>query len=252
MEGQGQRGGAPAAWHPDPYGGACHRWWDGSSWTEDVGPGEPQFGLAPMRDAAGRSLQLDQGIGSGTDELRDEQGLRFGLMQIPTLGNVTVYAERGTWVLDRQGLTQNALSIRVQPANFQIARFEWQGVGTGTNGHVVFNDGRWFHFLRGEDMDRSRFPGAIQEYMVTAGSWTFLDPAGTAIVTVRLAQPGDTERVMGADIKITTWGTGKTAGNIVADVHSEAVDRRELPLLTLLGVYLVWWTVTLQEQVSRD
>ena len=52
MEGQGQTGAAPAAWHPDPYGGACHRWWDGTSWTEEVGPGEPQFGLAPMRDAA--------------------------------------------------------------------------------------------------------------------------------------------------------------------------------------------------------
>lgn len=236
-------GAAPAAWHPDPYGEACHRWWDGSAWTGDLGPAEPQFGLAPMGDAAGRPLVLGQSTGPGTDELRDEAGLRFGLMQKPWAGDVTIYSERGIWRLDKQGLTQNALSIRVQPANAEIARFEWQGIGTGTNGRIVFSDGRWFDFVRGEDMDRRRLPGPEHEFAITEGAWTFVDHAGAPVATTRLAWPDDGK-----------WrsGTGRTTSDIVADVYRDAAERRELPLLVMLGVYLVWWTVSLREQVSRD
>jgi hypothetical protein len=243
VEGQAQSGGAPAAWHPDPYGGATHRYWNGEAWTEDVGPAEPQYGLAPIREAAGGSLTLHQAISSGNDELRDDSGRLFGYMNKPFAGEVTVYSDRGTWLLDRQGLTQNKLSIRVQPPNVEIARFEWQGVGTGTNGRLVFNDGRWFDFIRGEDMDRSRLPGPEHEFVITAGSWTFLDHAAAPLVTARLAFP---------EAGGFSYGTGKTAGTIVADVFEAAAERRELPLLTMLGVFLVWWTVSLRERVSRN
>jgi hypothetical protein len=243
VEGQGQGGAAPAAWHPDPYGEATHRYWDGQAWTDDLGPAEPQFGLTPIREAAGGTLALAQSIGSGNDELRDDQGRLVGYMNKPFAGEVTVYSDRGTWLLDRQGIITGKVSIRVQPPNVEIARFEWQGIGTGTNGRIIFNDGRWFDFIRGEDMDRSRLAGPEHEFVISAGSWTFLDHAGAPVVTARLTFPeGGT----------FTYGTGKTAGTIVADVFKDAAARRELPLLTMLGVFLVWWTISMRESVSRD
>ncbi len=68
----------PPNWHPDPYGGASHRWWDGAAWTDRIGPAEPQAGLRPMEEALDKNLMLAQKMFKGDDLLRTPEGEPFG------------------------------------------------------------------------------------------------------------------------------------------------------------------------------
>jgi hypothetical protein len=271
---QGQQASATApAWHPDPYGGASHRWWDGTAWADDVGPAEQQFGLRPMAEALDESLFLDQrNLISGNDVLRTEDGVHFGLLHKPFVGNVTGHSAHGSWTFDRQGVTQNQLEIRVLPANVAIARFEWQGIGTGTSGTLVFNDQRWFGFLPTHDVQTRLEAGAgfdrevvldrgvegvgySRDRVLSGGAWSFFEYGqGAGITTSRLEWPGPSGRILhpgdvttDTPVTITTSGTGNTTAEVFTDVFETGAGRRELPLLVLLSTYLVWWTAVIRE-----
>jgi hypothetical protein len=258
---EGQQASAIApAWHPDPYGGASHRWWDGTAWTDDVGPAEPQFGLRPMAEALDKNLFLDQkNLFSGNDVLRTEDGVHFGLLHKPFVGNVTGHSAHGSWTFDRQGLTQNQLEIRVLPANVAIARFEWHGIGTGTSGTLVFNDQRWFGFLPTQDvqsrLEAGAGAGVERDRVLSSGAWSFFEYGrGAGLTTSRLEWPKPSGRILhpgdvttDTPVTITTSGSGNTTAEVFTDVFETGTGRRELPLLVLLSTFLVWWTAVIRE-----
>lgn len=260
--GAGHQGQAVApAWYPDPYGGASHRWFDGTAWTDDVGPAEPQYGLQPMRNALDRNLFLDQkALISGNDFLRTPQGEQFGVMQKRLIGDVTVHSAEGSWVFDLQGLTQNRLEIRVLPANAPIASFEWYGgVQTGREGILRFPDQRWFRFVatgavenrvaRGENFRRTDVP--------MVGAWSFFPPEGnTGLVTSRLAWPEGGRLLFPGDITVDIPVTVRTSANnntsaeVLTDVFETLEGRRETPLLVLLSTFLVWWYAIVRDRAA--
>jgi hypothetical protein len=244
----------PAGWQPDPYASASWRWWDGSAWSERTAPGFGESGLERVWVAVGKSLLLDQQQGSGTDELRLGES-RVGLLEKPFTGDITAHSADGSWILDRQGLTQMRVGIRVLPSNVEVARFEWQGVSAGTYGLLSFPDGRWFQFRQTGDLSYRRIearPGRSRS--PATGSWTFFRHDEIAMVTTRIAWPQPKKKVVfGREVEYTStsWGTGKSAAEIWTDVHAESSTAAELPLLTLLSTFLVWWTATLAQQVHR-
>ena len=248
------------AWYPDPYGGASHRWWDGTEWTDDVGPAEPQYGLQPMRNALDKNLFLEQkGLIKGTDILRSPQGEQFGFMNKPLVGDVSVHSAEGSWIFDLQGFTQNHLEIRVMPANAPIASFEWYGgVQTGREGILRFPDQRWFRFVvTGEIQNRV---GLLQKSWVPmGGAWSFFPPeSDTGLVTSRLAWPeagrllfpGDI--TMDVPVTITNRGTNNTSAEILTDVFETLEGRREMPLLVLLSTFLVWWYAIFRDRAEMN
>ncbi len=230
--------GVPAAWHPDPYGGASHRWWDGRLWSDDTGPAEPQYGLAPMKGVAGQTLFLHQKLGAGLDELCLGQ-TRIGLMQKPWIGDVTIHSAEGSWLLDRQGLTQNTLSIRVLPDNAEIARFAWDGVVSGGNGQLTFADGRYFSLVRIQAIHAKLWPVVGITASPSSGAWSLRAGSGEDLVTSWLAWPQQGRKLRG--------GSVRTAADLWTHVHEPAGSLRELPLLVLLAANLAWWSGTQRE-----
>lgn len=253
------------AWYPDPYGGASHRWWDGTEWTDDVGPAEPQYGLQPMRNALGKNLFLEQkGLVKGTDILRSPQGEQFGFMNKPLAGDVSVHSAEGSWIFDLQGFTQNHLEIRVMPANAPIASFEWYGgVQTGREGILRFPDQRWFRFVVTSEIQtvqhRGLFPPDISDRVPMGGAWSFFPPeSNTGLVTSRLAWPEAGRLLFPGDITldvpitITNRGTNNTSAEILTDVFETLEGRREIPLLVLLSTFLVWWYAIVRDRAEMN
>lgn len=242
---------AAGAWHPDPNGEASWRWWDGRAWTGQVGPARATPDLAPISTALGGSAKLDQQFGAGTDVLRCED-TPIGLMHKPTFGKVTAEASTGAWCFDREGIVRGAARVLVQPSNQEIARFDWDGIGigTGTDGTLRFPDGRWFRLTRAEQLAREQGVSPA-DYDPEHAVWVWYGPDRAPISTVRLAIRVNTKKIFGKEFNYTSSSTGKTGSDIWTDFHPPAATLRELPVLTLLGTFLIWWTTTMREAVRR-
>jgi hypothetical protein len=93
----------------------------------------------------------------------------------------------------------------------------------------------------------------------TDGEWVWHGADNVPLAVPRLTWPEaekKTKKIFGKEIEYTTssWkgGTGRTTSDVWVDILPPAANVRELPLLVLLGAFLVWWTVTLREEVWRD
>jgi hypothetical protein len=244
---------AAGGWHPDPIGEASWRWWDGRAWSGRVAPARETPDLAPLASVVGRSVKLDQEFGSGTDVLQCE-GTAVGLMHKPGIGEITAEASTGAWYFDREGVVTGRARVQVQPSRHEIGLFRWDGIGTGTDGTLQFVDGRWFRLTRAKQLAQERVVSPA-DYDPSHAVWVWYGRDRTPLMTVRLAAPPPkTKKIFGREIQYTTSssGTGKTGMDIWTDLHPPAASVRELPMLTLLGTFLIWWTTTLRESVRRD
>jgi hypothetical protein len=241
---------ASGAWQPDPIGEASWRWWDGAAFTGDVAPARQDAGLAPLRDVVGRSLKLDQGHGAGTDVLQCD-GTAVGLMHKPTFGELTGEASSGAWWFDREGIVTGRARVLVEPSRQEIGLFAWDGVGSGTDGTLHFPDGRWFRLARATQLAHE---GVVSPapYDPSHAVWVWYGPDRVPLMTVRLAARLQTKKIFGREITYTSSSTGKTGMDIWTDLHPAAGSIRELPLLTLLGTFLIWWTTTQRESIRRN
>jgi hypothetical protein len=241
---------APAAWHPDPYGEASWRWWDGSAWSGRIGPARQAPELTPLTDVVGRSLKLDQQFGAGTDVLTCD-GAQVGFMHKPSVGDVVAEVASGSWRFDRQGIVTGRARVVVEPAGHEIALFSWDGIGTGTDGNLQFADGRWLRLARAQQLAKEGVTSPA-DYDPAHAVWVWYGPDRTPFATVRLAAPAPkTKKIFGKEIEYTTSGTGKTGMDVWTDLHPAAAAVRELPLVTVLGTFLIWWTTTMRESVRR-
>ena len=244
---------AAEAWYPDPIGEASWRWWDGAAWSGRVAPARENPELAPLTGMVGRSLRLDQQFGAGTDVLRCEQ-TAVGLMHKPHIGEVGVEASSGAWHFDREGIVTGRARVLVEPSRQEIALFTWDGIGTGTDGTLQFVDGRWFRLTRAQQLAGEQVVSPA-DYDPAHAVWVWYGPDRTPLTTVRLSSPPPkTKKIFGRAIEYTTSssGTGKTGVDIWTDLHPPCASVRELPLLTLLGTFLIWWTTTMRESVHRS
>jgi hypothetical protein len=243
---------AEATWHPDPIGEASWRLWDGRAWTGHVAPGRQAPELAPLAGAVGRSLKLHQQFGTGTDVLQCDE-TAVGLMHKPFAGEITAEASTGTWRFDREGILTGRARVQVQPSGQEIGVFTWDGVGTGTDGTLQFADGRWFRLTRAKQLAQEQVVSPA-DYDPSHAVWVWYGPDRTPFMTARLGSPPPkTKKIFGKEIRYTTSssGTGKTGVEIWTDLHPAASSVRELPVLTLLGTFLLWWTTTQREARAR-
>jgi hypothetical protein len=81
--------------------------------------------------------------------------------------------------------------------------------------------------------------------------WVWYGPDRIPISTVRLADNLKTKEIFGRTVSYHSSSTGKTQDNLWTDVHAHAATVRELPLLTTLGTFLIWWTTTQREAHQR-
>jgi hypothetical protein len=244
---------AAESWYPDPFGEASWRWWDGSAWSGRVAPARETPELEPVATAVGRSLKLDQEFGAGTDVLRCGE-TAVGLMHKPHFGEVTSEASSGGWYFDREGIVTGRARVLVEPSRQEIALFRWDGIGTGTDGNLQFADGRWFRLARAQQLAQEQVVSPA-DYDPAHAVWVWYGPDRVPLSTVRLASPPPkTKKIFGREIEYTTSssGTGKTGMEIWTDLHPASASVRELPLLTLLGTFLIWWTTTMRESVHRN
>jgi hypothetical protein len=241
---------AEGAWQPDPIGEGSWRYWDGTAWTGHVAPPRDTGDLAPLQTALGRSVKLDQEFGSGTDVLKCDE-TPVGLMHKPSFGEVTAETATGAWLFDREGIIRGRARVVVQPSNQEIGRFDWDGIGTGTDGTLLFQDGRWFRLTRAKQLAGEGVTSPA-DYDPSHAVWVWYGPDRAPLSTVRLARRLQTKKIFGKEITYTSSGTGKTGDDIWTDMHEPAGRTRELPLLTMLGTFLIWWTTTLRESVRRE
>lgn len=238
-----------AEWLPDPIGEASWRWWDGSAWSGQTAPGRPTPELTPMNFALGKSVLLNQDHPSGTDVLECE-GAAVGAMHKPFAGEITMDCATGAWLFDREGIVHGAARVLVQPSNQEIARFDWDGIGTGTDGLLQFPDGRWFRLTRATRLAQEGVTSPA-DYSPEHAIWVWYGPDRIPISTIRLAAHVKTKKIFGHEFEYTSSSTGKTGDNIWTDMHPHASSTRELPLLTTLGTFLIWWTTTMREAHQR-
>jgi hypothetical protein len=217
-----------------------------------VAPAQENPELSPLASAVGRSLRLDQEFGAGTDALRCDDST-VGLMHKPHVGEITAEASSGAWQFDREGILTGRARVLVEPSRQEIALFTWDGVGTGTDGTLQFADGRWLRLARAQQLAQEQVVSPA-EYDPAHAVWVWYGPDRVPLTTVRLASPPPrTKKVFGREITYTTSssGTGKTGMEIWTDLHPSCATTRELPLLALLGTFLIWWTTTMRESVHR-
>jgi hypothetical protein len=218
-----------------------------------VAPARETPDLAPLASVAGRSLRLDQQFGAGTDVLRCEE-TAVGLMHKPSFGEVGAEASSGAWRFDREGIVTGRARVQVEPSRQEIGLFTWDGIGTGTDGTLQFADGRWFRLARAQQLAAEQVVSPA-DYDPAHAVWVWYGPDRNPLSTVRLsAPPPKTKKIFGKEIEYTTSssGTGKTGMDIWTDLHPPSAALRELPLLTLLGTFLIWWTTTMRESVRRS
>jgi hypothetical protein len=247
---------AAQAWHPDPYGEGSWRLWDGNAWTGSTAPARETPDLAPVQIALGKSVKLDQEFAAGTDVLQCE-GTAIGLLHKPFIGELTGETSTGAWCFDREGIITGRARVQVQPSRQEIALFSWDGIGTGTDGTLQFPDGRWFRLVRTRELEATK--RVMWDRVPTDGEWIWHGADNVPLAVPRLTWPEaekKTKKIFGKEIEYTTssWkgGTGRTTSDVWVDILPPAANVRELPLLVLLGAFLVWWTVTLREEVWRD
>jgi hypothetical protein len=240
---------AAGAWQPDPIGEASWRWWDGSAWGPQTGPARQIPEFQPIATAVGRSVLLNQDHPSGTDVLECE-GQPLGTMHTPFMGEISMECATGAWLFDREGIVHGAARVIVQPSNQEIGRFDWDGIGTGTDGLLRFTDGRWFRLTRAKQLAQEGVASPA-DYDPAHSIWVWYGPDRQPISTVRLAARYYTKKIFGKEIRYTKSSTGKTGQDIFTDLHAHAATVRELPLLTTLGTFLIWWTTTQREAMQR-
>jgi uncharacterized protein DUF2510 len=230
-------------WHPDPYGGASWRYWDGEAWTAHTAPRYNE-GFTPVHQLIGRRALLHQQVGGGERPLYADEA-RVGILDIPFVGDTTAHSAEGSWYLDRRTFSPTTVWIKVLPAKIEIAKFEWASLSMAGGGTLAFADGRQLAFVAGGDETIRRQPGTFGDmsaYAPAQGTWSFARADGSPLVSTELVWP---------EGKAVRWGTGRTSADIWTEIHPSARGTHELPLLTLLSTFLVWWNVSLREQVSR-
>jgi hypothetical protein len=246
-----------SAWHPDPVGEGSWRLWDGQAWTGQTAPARETPELAPLQLAVGKSVKLDQQLGAGTDVLKCDE-TPVGLMHKPHIGELTGEVSTGAWRFDREGVITGKARVQVEPSRHEIGLFTWDGIGTGTDGTLQFTDGRWFRLVRSQEL-RADKRIMLHDRVVTEGAWVWHGAENVPLLVPRITWPEPekkTKKIFGKEIEYTTssWksGTGRTTSDVWVDVLPSAANLRELPLLVVLGTFLVWWTVTMRENVWRD
>ena len=241
---------ATGAWHPDPIGEASWRWWDGAAWSGQTGPAREIPELAPLSIAHGKSVMLDQEDPSKIDVLKCD-GVPVGLLHTSAMGNATGETASGSWNFDREGIIRGAARVLVQPSNTEIGRFEWEGVGTGTDGTLQFIDGRWLRLTRATHLAQEGVQSPAP-YDPHHQIWVWYGPDRQPISTVRLAVRYKTKKVFGKEITYTSSSTSKTGSDIWTDFHPPAATLRELPVITMLSTFLIWQSTMMKESVARD
>ena len=237
-----------AAWHPDPVGEASWRWWDGTSWSERTGPAREAPELAPLSVALGKSVVLDQGRGSDVFKCEETP---VGLLHMPFAGDPTAETASGAWHFDLGGVITGKASVLVQPSNQEIARFAWDGIGTGTDGTLQFPDGRWFRLTRATQLAQEGVASPA-DYDPGHQIWVWYRHDRLPVATVRLAIRQSTKKVFGKEIRYTSSSTGKTGSDIWTDLHAAAASTRELPVLMTLSTALIWVHTARREAMHRD
>jgi hypothetical protein len=240
---------AVGAWQPDPIGEASWRWWDGGAWSAQTGPARPTPELAPFPTAAGRSIMLNQHHPSGTDVFECD-GYAIGTLHTPSFGDATAECASGAWLFDREGIIHGAARVIVQPSNQEIGRFDWDGIGTGTDGLLRFTDGRWFRLARAKQLAQEGVTSPA-DYDPSHAVWVWYGADRAPVSTVRMAEQLKTKKIFGKTVHYHSSSTGKTRDNIWIDLHAPAARTRELPVLTTLATYLIWWSTTQREAMQR-
>lgn len=232
-----------AGWHPDPYGGASWRHWDGARWTAHTAPRYAE-GFTPLHTLGGQSILLHQKVGGGRREMRAGDALA-GVLDIPSMGDTHAHTAEGSWYLDIPLVMQTNVVVKVLPPKLEIARFDWAGLGMTSGGTLRFPDGRLFTLTpaSGGKTTMGIGGGDLMAPVPAEGHWAFVGPEGAPLVSVDLRWP---------ETKVVKWGTGRTTADIWTTIHPAAARAVELPVLVLLGTFLVWWKMSLQEGRARD
>jgi hypothetical protein len=229
-----------AGWHPDPFGGASFRHWDGQKWTEHTSPRYAE-GFTPLWTLGGQRILLHQQMGGGRRDLRVGDALA-GALDIPFIGDTDAHSAEGSWYFDVPRVMHTNVKVKVLPAKLEIGRFDFTGLES-IDGTLRFTDGRSFQFAETTDPEARRtFTGGDPTArFAVAGGWAFVDANGAALVSVDLERPEGKVK----------YGTGRTSANILTTIAPHATRTIELPLLVLLGTFLIWWKISLYEQRTR-
>jgi hypothetical protein len=214
-------------WHPDPYGAATWRWWDGTAWSGSTAPADPDSGLTPLRATAGRSLVLPWQRGVHDADLLLDGAPVAHYRRVG--GDVTAaHAAEGSWAFDPQGFTSGAVLVLTPPGGAEIGRFDWRSVGPlggveGLDGDLFLRAGPTVALRKTAELDGGGGGGGLFGRLaaMASTSWTFVRVDGTRLVTA--AAPD--------------------GGAIHTEVHPTAADAPDTPLLTLLATYLAWMSL---------
>ena len=234
---------AAGAWHPDPYGGASWRLWDGSRWGGETAGAFPNAPWPPLRDSVGHRLVLEGAPQSSDGELSLGPAQVAAIRKPGFSGSGGADCCEGSWEFVREGLASERFVILSLPARAEIARFRWGGGGAlspeGLNGMLEFPDGRRFPMLKTVEV-HGRDAGLIGG-MTKLGDddWTMVSPANVPLVRV--------DFVLGGWRGIRDVG----AGVINTDVYPAAADAIELPLLVLVANYMAWAVTKAREGPGR-
>lgn len=240
---------AEAAWHPDPIGEASWRLYDGAAWSQQTAPARETPDLAPLATAFGKSVMLRQERGNPDVFVCDETPV--GLLHIPSFGDPGAETAAGAWHFDLGGIVSGRARVLVQPSKQEIAHFGWDGVGTGTDGNLMFPDGRWFRLARATQLAQEGVTSPA-DYDPNHQVWVWYGPNRAPVATVRLAIRLNKKKVFGKEITYTSSSTGKTGSDIWTDMHPAAASTRELPVLMTLSTALIWSHTARREAMYRD
>jgi hypothetical protein len=172
-------------------------------------------------------------------------------MHKPHFGDITAETASGAWVFDREGIVTGRARVQVSPSGQEIGLFTWDGIGTGTDGTLQFLDGRWFRLTRATQLAQEGVTSPA-DYDPQHQIWVWYSPDRAPISTVRLAIRKTKKKIFGKEFEFTSSSTGKTGSDIWTDMHPPAANTRELPVLTMLSTYLIWWHTTQREALLRD
>lgn len=233
---------AQGSWQPDPYGGASWRWWDGRAWGAQTGPADPDAGFEPIRSALGGQLVLQRET-AGSDGALMLGSQRVAQIHKPPVGDGQAHCAEGSWLFEGNAITAERRVVRSLPSRAEIGRFEWGDGGflamPGSNGMLVFPDGRHFRFPRTADL-QGRSGGLLGDVKAMAApDWTFMGSANTPLLRAQFGQaPWDRVGHVGA-------------GALWIDVYPVAAEVIELPLLILLATFLTWAMASSTESRQR-
>ena len=220
------------AWHPDPFGGASWRWWDGGAWSARTAPAEPERSFdRPLRETPGAGLLTLHREDAGTDGVLRLGDASVGRIHKPGIGDGAAHCHEGSWAFRRPALQERADAFAL-PSGAFVARFQFGGGGffsmPGRNGVISFGDGRTFAVRDTADLWGGP-KGVLQQLeSVAPADWTVVTQTGVALLR--------TDFGTSPKRSYHRWG----ASDLWAEVYPAAADSIELPLLLLLTTLMSW------------